>query len=229
MQKLQANGWDILAIQDGDLWDITDQSNAWKPDAFLSIHGNAAVPEAHGIETYAIAPGGMGEKIAREIQKELVLATGLTDRGVKFANYHVLRETKGYPAVLTEIAFISNQVEEALMMQDSWDDKVASAICMGLSRAMGVAYTEKKGGEEVLKVAVLLFSKEDYWSGTDVAAKNGNCAMFIRPVDRSVQQEAMGAQKLIVVGGPTTKHPNEVLLSGNSKYDTAAAVAKYLG
>jgi len=38
----------------------------------------------------------------------------------------------------------------------------------------------------------------------------------------------MSAQQLVVVGGPSTKHPNQVLLSGNNKYDTAAAVAKYL-
>jgi len=81
----------------------------------------------------------------------------------------------------------------------------------------------------MLKVAVLMYSKDDYWSGSDVAVKNGGCAMFVRPTDKSVPAEAMTAKQLIVVGGGTTKHPNEVLLSGNDKYDTAAAVAKYLG
>jgi len=82
---------------------------------------------------------------------------------------------------------------------------------------------------DVLKVAVLLFTKDDYWAGADVAAKNGSCALFVRPADQSVPAEAKNSQKLIVVGGPTTNHPNEVLLSGKDKYDTAAAVAKYLG
>ena len=85
------------------------------------------------------------------------------------------------------------------------------------------------GGNDVLNVAVLLLTKEDYWAGSDVAVKNGNCAIFVRPADESVPADAMSAKQLIVVGGPTTKHPNEVLLSGNTKYDTAAAVAKYLG
>ncbi|MDP4158366.1 MAG: N-acetylmuramoyl-L-alanine amidase [Bacillota bacterium] len=227
VQKLKANGWEVLAIQDGDLEDITNQANTFKPDAFLSIHTNSFVPEAHGIETYALAPGGTGEKIAREIQKELVTTTGLTDRGVKFANYWVLRKTIGYPAVLTEIAFISNPSEEALMKQDSWDDKVASAICRGFSRALNVTY--KEGESDVLDVAVLLFTKEDYWSGADVAAKEGNCAVFVRYADRSVPKDAMSAKKLVVIGGATTGHPNEVLLSGKTKYDTAQAVAKYLG
>jgi len=140
---LKENSWDILSIQDGDLWDVTNYANDHKPDVFLSIHANSVADRsAHGVETIILGRGGMAEKIAKEIQKELVLATGLADRGVKVSNLHVLRETIGYPAVLTEIGFISNPKEEALMKQDSWDKLVASAICRGLSRAMGMPYIE---------------------------------------------------------------------------------------
>ena len=90
-------------------------------------------------------------------------------------------------------------------------------------------YTQMEEEDRVLKVAVLLFTKDDYWAGADVAAKNGNCAIFGRSADSSVPADAMTAKQLIVVGGGTTKHPNEVLLSGKDKYATAAAVAKYLG
>ncbi|MHB1654116.1 MAG: peptidoglycan recognition protein family protein [Desulfitobacteriaceae bacterium] len=89
-------------------------------------------------------------------------------------------------------------------------------------------YNEMEGND-VLKVAVLLFTKDDYWAGADVSVKNANCAIFVRPDDHSVPADAKSARQLIVVGGPTTKHPNEVLLSGKDKYGTAAAVAKYLG
>lgn len=143
--KLRANGWEIQTIQDGDLWDVTNKANEttpFNPDVFLSIHANSfSDPNAHGIETHALTRGGIGEKLAREIQKELVAATGLFDRGVKFSNFHVLRETDD-PAVLVELGFISNPKEEALMKLDSFDELVASAICRGFSRAMGVKYTE---------------------------------------------------------------------------------------
>jgi len=230
VRNLKSNDWDILAIQDGDLDDVADRSNDYKPNAFLSIHANSfADPSAHGVETIALGAGGMGEKIAREIQKELVAATGLTDRGVKFSNLHVLRETKGYPAVLVEIGFISNPAEEALMRKDSWDEIVASALCRGFSRGLGVPYIERKEGIGMgLEVAVLLNTKEDYWAGADVAAKNGNCAVFVRGADRSVPKDAMDAKSLIVVGGATTGHAGEVLLSGETKFDTAAVVGKYL-
>jgi len=232
VKKLKANGWDILAIQDGDLDDVTDQANDYKPNAFLSIHANSfADPGARGVETIALGPGGMGEKIAREIQKELVVATGLTDRGVKFSNLHVLRETKGYPAVLVEVGFISNSAEEALMKRDNWDELVASAICRGFSRTVSMPYIEWKEGviDVSLEVAVLLNTKEDYWAGADVAAKSGNCAVFVRGEDKFVPKDALSAKKLIVVGGPDVpEHPNRVYLSGETKFDTAATVGKYL-
>ena len=224
--KLKANGWDVLAIQDGDLADVTNQSNAFKADYFISIHADSFTsPDAHGITTFAYTPGGKGQNIAQAIQNDLVAATGLTDRGVKFANYWVLHYTD-CPAVLVEIGFISNPAEEALMKSDAWDDKVANAICRGFSRAVGAGY--KEGGNDVLDVAVLLFTKDDYFAGGDVALKY-NCALFIRPLDKSVPKNAMSAKTLIVVGGPTTKHPNEVLLSGLTKYNTAETVGKYLG
>ena len=108
-------------------------------------------------------------------------------------------------------------------------DSVNKSKCPGTGFPWDRLFNDLQGGSDVLKVVVLLYSKDDYWAGGDVAVKNGNCAMFGRPADHSVPADAMSAQKLIVVGGSTTKHSNEVLLSGNNKYDTAAAVAKYLG
>ncbi|WP_407311989.1 hypothetical protein [Desulfosporosinus sp. SB140] len=53
--------------------------------------------------------------------------------------------------------------------------------------------------------------------------------MFIRSANQSVPAEALSSKQLIVVGGPSTGHPNEVLLSGKDKLATAAEVAKHLG
>jgi len=139
---MRRNGWKVLDIQDGDLDDVTDVSNAWVPQYFLSIHTDSfSDPTAHGITTCVQALGGWAERIAREVQKEMILATGLTDRGVKVANLHVTRETDG-PALLVECGFISNPKEEALMKDPKWDQTVASAICRGLSRAVNVPYSE---------------------------------------------------------------------------------------
>jgi len=85
-----------------------------------------------------------------------------------------------------------------------------------------------KGDDNVLEKAVLLYSKDDYFAGGDVALKY-NCAIFIRPTDKSCPKEAFSAKELFVIGGSSVKHPKEILLSGNNKFDTCAEVNKFLG
>lgn len=228
VKHLKRNNWEILPIHDGDLWDVTREANKFKPEVFLSIHANSvADPSAHGIETIALAPGGVGEKIAREIQKELVKATGLADRGVKFKNLHVLRETKGYPAVLVEIGFISNPHEEALMKKDSWDKIVSTAICKGLSGAMGVDYSER-GEDDSMLVAVAYWTLRDFSGAEQIAAKLGNCGMFCRNANPALHQDAKAAKHLIVIGGPeVTDHPNVTNKCGIDGPETAILAAEY--
>ena len=104
--KLKFNGIETLVIQDGDLWDITNQSNSWKADYFISIHANSfSSQSAHGVETFSLATVGKGRQLAESIHKELIPATGLYDRGLKTANYHVLKETD-MSAVLIEVGFL---------------------------------------------------------------------------------------------------------------------------
>ena len=151
--KLRANGWQVLEIQDGDLWDVVNASNAWKADYFISNHQNgSANPAAKGIETLIQDKGGVAETIGKEVQKELIKATCLYDRGVKVQNNQVTRET-WCPAILVEGGFVTNPAEEALMYKDAFDELVAEAICVGFSRAVNVPYTNKSIAPVVVPVA----------------------------------------------------------------------------
>lgn len=58
-------------------------------------------------------------------------------------------------------------------------DSVNKSNCPGTGFPWDRLYQDLLGGNDVLDVAVLLYSKEDYWAGVDVAVKNGNCAMFM--------------------------------------------------
>ncbi|MCG2826291.1 MAG: N-acetylmuramoyl-L-alanine amidase, partial [Thermoplasmatales archaeon] len=91
----------------------------------VSIHFNSAVESAHGTETFywekydLSTYSAEGKNLSDAVQAELVSRLGLTDRGSKkdysyFGyNLYVLNHTT-MPAVLTEIAFISNQTEFSL-------------------------------------------------------------------------------------------------------------------
>lgn len=123
-------------------------ANAAKARYFLSIHINSAAnAAANGTETYAFAPGGQGEKLAAAVQKNLVTAIGLTNRGVKFANYAVLRETN-MPAALTEVNFICNPKEEAILKDEAFLNKAASGIAKGVIEFLGLKWEESQAADQ---------------------------------------------------------------------------------
>jgi len=72
-------------------------------------------------------------------------------------------------------------------------DSVNKSNCPGTGFPWDRLFNDLQGGIEVLKIAVLLYTKEDFWAGYDVSVKNGNCAIFVRPEDRSVPAEALSA------------------------------------
>lgn len=151
-EKLQLQGIQVVMTRDRDTAlgssineDLNNRAavaNNAKVDYFVSIHCNAAGPSAYGTETFAYKPGGQGEQLANEIQNQLIHKIGLRNRGVKFANYAVLRNTN-MPAILVETAFISNHAEERLLADDAWRDRFAEAIAVGICNHLGIEYKKE--------------------------------------------------------------------------------------
>ena len=71
--------------------------------------------------------------LATRLQEELAAVTGSQGRGVKQAPFRVLVGA-AMPAVLVEVAFISNPEEEKLLAQDAFLAKVAGALARGVGR-----------------------------------------------------------------------------------------------
>jgi N-acetylmuramoyl-L-alanine amidase len=65
--------------------------------------------------------------LAAMIQQELIRVTNRPNRGVKFANFAVLRNNP-VPAVLIEAGFISNTAEEVLLNTPQWRKRAAYAV-----------------------------------------------------------------------------------------------------
>lgn len=105
-------------------------------DYFISFHRNAFKPEqANGVETYTyINQSEKGKDMAEKIQKSLV-DIGFRNRGVKKANFHVLRETKS-AAILIEIGFVDNTKDNQLF--DNKFDEMANSISEAILSQLGI-------------------------------------------------------------------------------------------
>lgn len=126
------------AKQPNELQARCDVANNSKADVFVSVHCNAADDRtAHGTETWYYPKDAKSKTLAQFIQTELVKQIGLRDRGVKQGNYYVTRYTK-MPAVLVELAFISNPEEEVLLKNKAFQKKCAVGIANGILLFFGM-------------------------------------------------------------------------------------------
>ena len=94
-------------------------ANAWGANYFISIHTNASsIPTATGIEAFVYEAPSPAARLGEDMMASLSAATGLPNRGTKVRpGLYVLRRTS-MPAVLTEIGFITNPSDAALMNND---------------------------------------------------------------------------------------------------------------
>ncbi|MDD1511340.1 N-acetylmuramoyl-L-alanine amidase [Priestia megaterium] len=110
------------------------QANSWGADAFMSIHVNAG--GGTGYEDYVYRSASNASKTFQSIVHGQVQPTLLSynhpNRGRKSANYAVLRLTN-MPAVLTEIAFIDNRTDAALLQNESFLKNMGESYAKGIA------------------------------------------------------------------------------------------------
>lgn len=114
-------------------------ANEWKADIFVSIHCNAG--GGSGCEVYCYKSGGQAETLAKNILSGMIWNTDLISRGVKTANYAVLKNTN-MPAVLVETAFIDNENDAAFLGSEDGQKQIAKGIAEGIMEYLGVDYSE---------------------------------------------------------------------------------------
>jgi len=141
-QNLRELGYRTVLTRNDDtfieLYQRAAFANERRAIAFVSIHYNSAANEnVHGIEIFyyqtdpskrkAQASRKMGENVI----KELVNLTQAKNRGVKHANFVVVRETK-MPAILIECGFLTNAQERSKLFDPNYQESLAMGIAKGL-------------------------------------------------------------------------------------------------
>jgi N-acetylmuramoyl-L-alanine amidase len=105
-------------------------ANAELDAIFVSIHYNASPRSgAHGIETYS--ENNRGAALAARIQRQIINRVSTKNRGVRSAEYYVLRNCR-LPAVLVECGFLTNPIEAQLALTTAYRQQVAEQIAAGI-------------------------------------------------------------------------------------------------
>lgn len=129
-RKLRESQFRTVMTRSGDVFVPLDGrasiGNRQKNSIFVSIHFNDSGRRGiRGFETYYYSP--VARNLAYRIQKGLLTMPGAVNRGVKTANFRVLRKS-AYPAVLVECGFLSNRREGARARSSGYREELADKI-----------------------------------------------------------------------------------------------------
>ncbi|MGH2403001.1 MAG: N-acetylmuramoyl-L-alanine amidase [bacterium] len=130
----------VVMTRETDVYvDLAERPRAGRAQGatvFVSIHGNASTrPATTGSETYYLMPQSLA--LGQMIQDELAKVAVIASRGVKTANFLVLREND-VPAVLVEVGYLSNPEEETRLRTEALRQRLAEAIMRGVQRFLVV-------------------------------------------------------------------------------------------
>lgn len=145
-ELLESNGATVIMTRDADhnvaypnsgpddeLIARVSTANEAAADIFISIHNDDFTSStAAGTTTFHYGDEE-SSALSGYVQKCLVEELGTKDRGSRFASFYVIRYAK-MPAILVEVAFISNPEEELLLASTDGRSKAAKSIFNGIVR-----------------------------------------------------------------------------------------------
>ena len=143
---LTENGADVIMTRRSDIDVASPQASnteelgarvakaPYDAEIFISIHCNAfSNPQSNGMETFYYSGKSESYRLAALLNEELQNYGGLNNRGVKSANFYVIKHTN-CPSSLIELAFITNYEEERLLASDEYQQRLAQAIVAAINR-----------------------------------------------------------------------------------------------
>lgn len=136
---LEAAGIEVLLTVTDDtdtpLKDRCAIANESQADVFVSVHANAFGrgdwDPVSGWEIYVYKKGGVAQELAKAIQAATIPKLGLKDRGLKEAEFYVVKNTN-IPAVLIEHGFYTNLQEVEKLKSPAFRQQLAEADAAGI-------------------------------------------------------------------------------------------------
>ncbi len=133
-KQLDRAGFRTVMTRDSDVFVSLGQrvaiAKAQRDAIFVSVHFNAAPRVgARGVETFYATRNS--RPIAAHIQRQLISLPLTGNRGVKHAEFYVLRRN-GVRAALTECGFLTNPQDTALAIKSSYRQRLAEGMATAI-------------------------------------------------------------------------------------------------
>ncbi len=114
-----------------------DITNSIRPHVFISIHANAMKTSRaiRGVETYYW--NKQSQKLAYHVHKGVLNSIQIPDHFIRKAQFFVIKHTS-VPAVLAELAFLSNHDDRQLLTSSSTQDQYAKALTEAILKFLDV-------------------------------------------------------------------------------------------
>ncbi len=128
-----------------DLQRRCDMINDEKPLMTISIHQNSYTsPEIRGAQVFYYTTSSESQKLAETIQKTLIEQVDPENHREAKANdsYYLLKKTDSV-IVIVECGFLSNPQEAEKLADEEYQQKMADAICKGVSQYLGSEGNQK--------------------------------------------------------------------------------------
>ena len=133
---------EIENFVDGRVWRLNKMEG--NDLRLISIHANAAGDgskwhRANGREIFHLEGDKVGRQMATILNKYMREATPIKDRGIKTANFKVLKNTK-CPSILSEEGFFTNEGEATMLMREDIRQWVAEAHIKMICEVEGIKF-----------------------------------------------------------------------------------------
>lgn len=128
-----------LASPSQELQARVDIANRIGADLFISVHMDAYDDQnVGGTTTYYFNKSDEDNQLAACVENSLNSQLHLNNRGNQTGDLYVLQNTN-MPAVLTEVAYLSNPLEEKLVQNSAFRKKAAVGIYDGIKHYFSTA------------------------------------------------------------------------------------------
>jgi N-acetylmuramoyl-L-alanine amidase len=140
-KELESRGVKVFITREEDsflsLAERVDITNSVKPHVFVSVHANAmkSTRTIRGVETYYWTKGS--QKLAYYIHKSILNDINIPDHFIRRAQFFVIKHTS-VPAVLCELAFLSNHDDRKLLTSSAMQENYAKAVTDGILKFLDI-------------------------------------------------------------------------------------------